>query len=312
MHIPEKTMRWLLDSDPAIRCQVLKHLNKASPAVWQAERQRVAQTGWGAIVLARQSGDGLWNGQLYNGKWVSTTYSLYLLKLLGLEPGHPQALAGCQMLLNLGLYQECEVRFSKGKAIQDLGVSGLVLSLCAYFGHAQDKLTPVADYLIQQQHPEGFWLPNKSPAVANYIFETTRIVLEALHQFNMRNPGRLTSLSASLNAGWEYLLRHQLFQVDGQPFRKQWTTFSFPPYWHYDVLSVLDDYCLMDRPFDERLWPAIRLFMDKHNSDLTWNAARHHAGKTHFEMDQPGHPGRWNTLRSLRVLKWCQAVSSTR
>jgi len=28
-----------------------------------------------------------------------------------------------------------------------------------------------------------------------------------------------------------------------------------------------------------------------------------HPGKVHFDMEQPGKPSRWNTLRALRMLK---------
>ncbi len=38
---------WLLDSDPAIRWQVLRDLTEASPAEVAAERAKVATTGWG-------------------------------------------------------------------------------------------------------------------------------------------------------------------------------------------------------------------------------------------------------------------------
>lgn len=29
-----------------------------------------------------------------------------------------------------------------------------------------------------------------------------------------------------------------------------------------------------------------------------------HSGETHFDMEKPGEPSRWNTLRALRVLRW--------
>ena len=54
---------WLLDSDPAIRWQVLRDLADAPPDVVEAERARVARDeGWGARVLALQGADGQWEG----------------------------------------------------------------------------------------------------------------------------------------------------------------------------------------------------------------------------------------------------------
>jgi len=53
---------WLLDSDPAIRWQVLRDLEHAPAEVVAAERARVATEGWGARLLALQGDDGQWAG----------------------------------------------------------------------------------------------------------------------------------------------------------------------------------------------------------------------------------------------------------
>jgi hypothetical protein len=41
----------------------------------------------------------------------------------------------------------------------------------------------------------------------------------------------------------------------------------------------------------------------KQRGEGTWPLQARHAGQTHFEMEKPGQPSRWNTLRALRVLK---------
>ena len=46
--IDETEMDWLMAGDPAIRWQVLRDLAGADPAQVETERQRVAETGWGA------------------------------------------------------------------------------------------------------------------------------------------------------------------------------------------------------------------------------------------------------------------------
>jgi hypothetical protein len=45
---------WLLDSDPAIRWQVMRDLTNLGPDEVAAERARVATEGWGAQLLALQ------------------------------------------------------------------------------------------------------------------------------------------------------------------------------------------------------------------------------------------------------------------
>jgi hypothetical protein len=53
---------WLLDSDPAIRWQVMRDLTDAREEDIAAERARVASEGWGARLLALQRQDGQWDG----------------------------------------------------------------------------------------------------------------------------------------------------------------------------------------------------------------------------------------------------------
>ena len=55
-------MDWLLESDPAMRWQVLRDLSDAPPEVVAAERARVATEGWGARLLALRGDDGQWAG----------------------------------------------------------------------------------------------------------------------------------------------------------------------------------------------------------------------------------------------------------
>ena len=69
---------WLLDSDPAIRWQVLRDLTDASPEDVGAERARVEREGSGARLLALEDADGLWDG----GALFPASYT-------GDEPGQP-------------------------------------------------------------------------------------------------------------------------------------------------------------------------------------------------------------------------------
>jgi hypothetical protein len=59
-------MEWLLDSDPAIRWQVLRDLTDVSGDEVTAERARVAHEGWGAQLLAAQGDDGYWGADNSN------------------------------------------------------------------------------------------------------------------------------------------------------------------------------------------------------------------------------------------------------
>ena len=77
---------WLLESDPAIRWQVLRDLADASPAEVAAERARVAREGWGAQLLAAQDADGRWGGGTFFPRGTGTFDTLHVLYLLGPDP----------------------------------------------------------------------------------------------------------------------------------------------------------------------------------------------------------------------------------
>src|SRR5690606_20089009 len=92
-------VNWLLDSDPAIRWQVLRDLLHAAPAEVAAERMRVATEGWGARLLALQGDDGQWAGgacfpsgsldwrEKDRGQpWTATLPTLQLLHHFGVDP----------------------------------------------------------------------------------------------------------------------------------------------------------------------------------------------------------------------------------
>ena len=93
-------LKWLLDSDPAIRWQVMRDLTDETPAAIAAERARVATEGWGAELFSRQSaagdwGDGPagWRADLpkHGRELLIALYSLTVLMDLGLEPASTQA-----------------------------------------------------------------------------------------------------------------------------------------------------------------------------------------------------------------------------
>src|SRR5256885_13866365 len=89
---PERSViHWLLESDPAIRWQVMRDLTEAPAHEVAAERARVATQGWGAQLLALQGSDGRWGGAAWNRGWNSTMHVLWLLRQLGLDPASAEA-----------------------------------------------------------------------------------------------------------------------------------------------------------------------------------------------------------------------------
>jgi hypothetical protein len=106
--------------------------------------------------------------------------------------------------------------------------------------------------------------------------------------------------------GREFLLVHRMFRSHrtGQISKPEFTRFSFPPRWHYDVLRGLDYFREANASRDGRLSDAIRLVEQRRRPDGRWILQNRYPGKTFFELERVGEPSRWNTLRCLRVLRW--------
>ncbi len=92
----DAALEWLLEGDASIRWQAMRDLADAPERAVRREQRRVAQAGWGARLLALQDSDGRWGGGLYTPKWTSTTYTMVLLRGLGLPAGNPNALRACR------------------------------------------------------------------------------------------------------------------------------------------------------------------------------------------------------------------------
>jgi hypothetical protein len=90
-----------------------------------------------------------------------------------------------------------------------------------------------------------------------------------------------------------------------RPLRRPWLRFSFPTFWHYDVLRGLD--YLRDagiRP-DGRVSDAIDIVIERGHQNGRWPLNLLHPETIPLEMETGvGRASRWNTLRALRVLRW--------
>src|SRR5688572_22422739 len=109
----DATVRWLLDGDPAVRWQTLRDLAGAASRTVERERAKVAREGWGARLLARQDPSGTWARGLYTPKWKSTTYTMLLLRDLGLPAASRAARRACALLLDEGFKRDGGINYDR-------------------------------------------------------------------------------------------------------------------------------------------------------------------------------------------------------
>jgi hypothetical protein len=304
---------WLLDSDPAIRWQVMRDLTDEPAEAVAAERGRVATEGWGARLLALQAPDGLWAGRPWSQDWTDTFHVLELLRRFGLDPQSEQARRA------IGLVREHVVwrggapvetpwadnRFFDGEV--EPCINGNVVATGAYFGV---DMTPLVARLLGEQLPDGGWNCEVENGATVSSFGTTINVVEGLLEHE-RATGGSAEVRAARRRGEEYMLERRLFRrkSTGEVIDPNWLRFSFPFWYFYDVLRGLDYLRAAEVKPDERVAEAIRVVEGNRDPDGRWPLQNVHPGEANFEMDDgEGKPSRWNTLRAMRVLRWAEAL----
>jgi hypothetical protein len=297
---------WLLAGDAAIRWQTMRDLAGASERTWKREQLQVTTEGWGARLLALQDADGRWAGGIYTPKWTSTTYTLLLLRDMGLVPGHAQAVRGCHLLLEQGCWGDGGINFYPRRAKRsETCITSMVLAVGRWFGLDDPRLERLVEHLLAAQMSDGGWNCRATPGgggATHGSFHTTILALEALLGWPVAAEARAR--------GEEFLLAHRLFRSHrtGVIAKADFTHFHFPPRWHYDALRGLDYFRAANARRDARLEDAIHLVHSRMQADGTWQFAKSYPGKVFFEMEEAGQASRWNTLRALRALRWGDRV----
>jgi hypothetical protein len=305
---------WLLDSDPAIRWQVLRDLVRAPAAVVAAERARVATEGWGARLLGLQGEDGQWAGgacfparsiepydKSQGQPWISTLPTLQLLCDLGVDPSDDRVRRAVALVKDRCRWEHAGQPFFSGEV--EPCINGRTVTLGTYFGQNVDS---VVARLLNEQLEDGGWNCEMENGSVRSSFATTINVLEGLLAHERATGGSAESIAVR-RRGEEYLLERKLMRrkSTGEVVDPAWLQFSFPARWHYDVLRALDYFRSVGDAPDSRIEEAIALVRAKQQKNGTWLLENTHPGKVHFALeDGDGRPSRWNTLRARRVLDW--------
>jgi hypothetical protein len=311
---PMTVIDWLLDSDPAIRWQVLCDLSDASPDKVAAERARVEREGWGARLLALEGADGLWDGGAcfpasYTGgesgqPWTATMHSLQTLQIFGLDPASGAARRAIALIAEHGRWEHAGQRYFDGEV--EPCINGRTIETGAYY---TVDVAPLVDRILGERLADGGWNCEAENGSVRSSFDTTITVLDGLLEFE-RATGGSAAVREARRSGEEYLLERSLFRrkSTGEVVNPEYLDFAFPYYWRYDVLRALDYFRRSGAGPDSRLAEAVEIVRSKRQPDGRWLLDRIHPGRVHFALEgRAGEPSRWNTLRALRVLNWWES-----
>src|SRR5271155_5731653 len=268
-------LRWLLDSDPAIRWQVMRDLTGAAPGAIAAERSRVATEGWGAQLLTSQSPTGNWGGgprgwradlPKYDRDMLIALYSLAVLMDLGLEPGSKQARKMIDRVEQQLVFKRLNNRpFLDGET--EPCINGRILAIGAYFKEPNEAL---ANRLLSEQLPVGGW-NCEAPQSRRSSFHTTICVLKGLLEYQ-RAGRKSVAVTKARKRAENYLLERRMLRSlrTGEVIDKRWLRFSFPTFWHYDVLRGLDYLRNAGIKPDSRMSDAIEIVMERRHQNGRW------------------------------------------
>lgn len=315
---PGSVIGWLLESDPAIRWQVMRDVLDAPESEWRAERAGVETRGWGARLLSCEDEDGQWAGgafvprdfdrrewQEVGQPWTATTFSLSQLREFGLDPASDRARRAVELIGANSRWEHDGQPFWEGEVEEC--INGRTAADGAYFGV---DVSTIIDRLVGERLGDGGWNCERAHGSVRSSFATTINVLEGLLEYERATGGTSESQEAR-RSGEAFLLERNLFRrrSTGEPADERFLLFLHPNRWHYDVLRALDYFrsagTLTGAAPDPRLSEAIDHIHHRRSADGTWPLDWSLPGRVWFEVDDgPGQPSRWVTLRALRVLRW--------
>ena len=287
----------------------MSDLTGEAPDAIRAERARVATEGWGARLLALQSPAGNWGTPEEDRGLLVTLYTLVVLKDLGLDPASNQARKMIDRVDRRLVFKPLKNRpFLHGET--EPCINGRILAIGSYFKEPNDAL---ANQLLGEQLEDGGWnceawpfLSPKRPQSRRSSFHTTICVLEGLLEYE-RAGRQPVAVTRARRRAEKYLLDRGMFRSlrTGEVIDERWLRFSFPTYWHYDVLRGLDYLRNAGIKPDSRVREAIDTVMERRHQNGRWPLNLLHREHIPLEIETAvGSASRWNTLRALRVLRW--------
>jgi hypothetical protein len=135
-------------------------------------------------------------------------------------------------------------------------------------------------------------------------------VLEGLLEYERAKPASPAlskSVTKARKRAESYLLDRRMFRSlrTSEVINKRWLRFSFPTFWHYDVLRGLDYLRNAGIKPDSCVSDAIEIVLERRHQNGRWPLNLMHPEYVPLKMETDvGSASRWNALRALRVLRW--------
>jgi hypothetical protein len=216
------------------------------------------------VVTALSRDDG-WHAY---AKWRGAFWRLLSLVDLGVEPGHPGAVAAAERTLawvaDPERLAEVEERRIDGRVRRHASQEGRALQACLDLGLRGDpRLDVLAESLVATQWPDGGWNCDRHRDCMHSSFHESWGPLLGLARYGA---------AEAVARGAELLLEHRVVfsHRTGKPAHPAFLRIRFPSYWHYDLLAGLRTLVAADAAGDPRTAEALDLLESKRRPDGTW------------------------------------------
>jgi len=228
-------------------------------------------------------------------KWSGAFWRLISLADLGVERGHPGALAAAEETLawvaDPERLAEVEALEIGGRVRRHASQEGRALQACITVGVRDARLDLLAESLVATQWPDGGWNCDRHR--------------ECVHSSFHESWGPIMGLAAygaddAVARGVEFVLEHRVVfsHRTGKPAHPALLRIRFPTYWHYDLLAGLRTLAAAGAIDDPRAGDALDLLESKRRADGTWRAE----GKWWM---RPGSTG-----RNVEAVDWGETAST--
>ncbi len=201
-------------------------------------------------------------------KWRGAFWRLISLVDLGVEPGHPGALAAAEQTLEWvadpkRLDEVMRLQID-GRVRRHASQEGRALQACLDLGLSGDpRLDTLAESLVETQWPDGGWNCDRHRECTHSSFHESWGPIVGLARYGA---------DEAVARGVEFLLEHRVVfsHRTGEPAHPSFLRLRFPAYWHYDLLTGLRTLAAAGALGDARTGDALDLLESKRRPEGTW------------------------------------------
>lgn len=320
---------WLLEgAGAAVRHLALRDILRRpvdDPDV-AAAREAAAREDPIAGILAAQHPAGWWEapGPGYAPKYSGTAWQLIFLDQLGADPEHPSVRLACEYVLahaqtprgGFGYWQGGKRDAPPPPANAIHCLNGNLVRALIGFGRLDDERVGRAiawqAAAITGEGPITWSAHTPGPGfrcgsndgqpcawgAAKALLALARIPRER----------RSSAVQQAVDASVDFLLSRDPAVADypmgfgNTAPSPSWFKLGFPSGYVADVLQVIEALAEAGARADPRLAHAIRWLLEQQDEQGRWTNRYAYAGKMIVDIDTPGQPSPWVTLRACRVL----------